>query len=141
MGRPASRFAWKLEALSKIMALHLHRVCRQLRSELGRYFIFKHNTFAMVEPQLFSYLLDSFTNKQKAMIEIIKMDVTESKSLLEWIDSSYFPLRCHNFPPNLKRMVMRDLSGMDAPQREDLISAVSAIPAYKAWKLEIESIC
>jgi hypothetical protein len=61
MCRPSSQFAWSLKHVTESMALYLPLVCRQLRSELGRYFILKFSSVGSTSFEHFLCFLDALT--------------------------------------------------------------------------------
>ncbi|KAF1840535.1 uncharacterized protein K460DRAFT_399453 [Cucurbitaria berberidis CBS 394.84] len=69
MGRPNHQFPWKLEPIEQIMALYLPLVCRQICFEMGKYFVFKFNSFGSTRPGDFHLLMESLTVEQRSMLE------------------------------------------------------------------------
>lgn len=147
MGRPASQFAWKFEPMTEIMAFHLPLVCRQIRSETGKYFTFKFNTFGSTMAADFSQLVARFTDDQKARIETVKMnfdrrDATFSRSVPYLVTvQPGSPFRTLTLLPSLKRLVLRDLSTMNEVEKERLVIDFKKLPEFKRLEVVIESIC
>jgi hypothetical protein len=147
MGRPASQFAWRLEPITKIMALHLPLVCRQIRSETGRYFTFKSNTFGAIMPEHFSQLVERLTPEQRSMIEVAKMNYYWTKRPFRQRRARMVtaqagcPFRVLTDLPNLKRLVLRDLSSLDEKERQQLVGQFRNLPVFERLEVEIQSIC
>jgi hypothetical protein len=147
MARPASQFAWSLEPITKIMALHLPLVCRQIRSETGKYFAFISNTFGAVQPDFFSQLVARLTLEQKSHIEVAKMNFAWNRNPF----GQQRPYMVTAEPgcsfrvllelPNLKRLVLRDLSSMNETEKEHLVREFKKLPRFERFEVEIQSIC
>lgn len=139
MGRPNHQFAWSLKPAAQIMALHLPLVCRQIRSETGKYFAFKFNTFGSTEPQYFKRLIDSLTLEQRRSIEVVKVNYVRGR----WSGSSaearvgYLELR---ELMKLKRVVLRDMDGMDAEATFKAVSGIRLAAGKEGLQVQIERV-
>ncbi|KAF1912559.1 hypothetical protein BDU57DRAFT_522911 [Ampelomyces quisqualis] len=141
VGRPASQLAWKFEPIHKIMALHLPLVCRQISAETGNYFTFKYNSFGTIHTNDFTVLLGRLGSEHIGRIEVVKMNFVRDSDIFRWTADKWFPYRRLLKLPNLKRLVLRDLSTMVEPVKEAVVKELKKSGRFENLEIEIQSIC
>jgi hypothetical protein len=134
-GRPEYPQAWSLEPIIRIMAINLPFTCTQVRHELGEYFAFIFNSFGAMTVSDVSPMLSAFTTGQRNKIEVITTNYMHKGGTRLFDDVVLSML------PNLKRLVLRDLSAMDDRGKEQTLQAFqNSSKNEKAW-IEILDIC
>ncbi|KAJ4372390.1 hypothetical protein N0V83_004164 [Neocucurbitaria cava] len=142
-GRPTSQFAWSLLPISQLLALHLPLVCRQIRAETGKYFVFKFNEWGSTMPEYFELLMGVLTQEQRGRIEVVRinwagMERGAGRRVVAMVDGSEYAalggLR------NLKVVVLRDFGGMDGQMREKVVRVFRELAGKKRLEVRVESI-
>ncbi|CAO2656933.1 Nn.00g057360.m01.CDS01 [Neocucurbitaria sp. VM-36] len=141
MGRPSTQFTWHLYPISQILALHLPLVCRQIRSETGKYFAFKFNSFGATMPEYFALLMESLSAEQRGRIEVVRVNYAglgRDAVARERVTREYAGLAGLG---GLRVLVLRDLGDMDGRGREEAVGEFRRIAGKEGLVVEIERIC
>ncbi|KAH7399503.1 hypothetical protein BKA66DRAFT_451929 [Pyrenochaeta sp. MPI-SDFR-AT-0127] len=141
MGRPDDQFAWNLKPIAQIMAVHLPLVCRQIRSETGKYFAFKFNTFGSTMPEYFKLLMDSLTIEQMNRIEVVKMNHDDGpehyNSYQMGLEVQYEALRTLR---NLRLLVLRDFRAGDESARKATVRKFRRLARNHDLEVVVETV-
>ncbi|CAN9345476.1 hypothetical protein CUC08_Gglean007998 [Alternaria sp. MG1] len=135
-GRSLGQKIWSLKPIKQIMAINLPLACTQIRHELGEYYAFTFNSFGAMTDVGTGPLLQQLTSAQRHRIEVLTSNYAypiENKI-------SYYE-HIFTLVPNLKRLVLRDMTAMKAQEKKNTVDRIRAVCNNKEMEVEILDIC
>jgi hypothetical protein len=118
------------------MAINLPLACTQIRRELGEYYAFTFNSFGAMADVGVGPLLHRLTSAQRHKIEVLTANhAYPIENKISYYDHIF------TLVPNLKRLVLRDMSAMSAQEKKNTIGRLRAACNNKEMKIEILDIC
>jgi hypothetical protein len=135
-GRSLGQKIWSLKPIKQIMAINLPLACTQIRRELGEYYAFTFNSFGAMADVGVGPLLHRLTSAQRHKIEVLTANhAYPIENKISYYDHIF------TLVPNLKRLVLRDMSAMSAQEKKNTIGRLRAACNNKEMKIEILDIC
>ncbi|CAI9625353.1 unnamed protein product [Alternaria burnsii] len=135
-GRSLEQKIWSLKPIKQIMAINLPLACTQIRRELGEYYAFTFNSFGAMTDVDTGPLLQQLTSAQRHRIEVLTSNhAYPIENKISYYDHIF------TLVPNLKRLVLRDMSAMSAHEKKKTIDRLRAVCNNKDMKIEILDIC
>lgn len=135
-GRSLGQKIWSLKPIKQIMAINLPLACTQVHRELGEYYAFTFNSFGATTDVGVGPLLHQLTSAKRHRIEVLTANHAYPIE-----DKIYDYSRIFALVPNLKRLVLRDMSAMSVQEKKNTIDRLRAACNNKEMKIEILDIC
>ncbi|KAB2106887.1 hypothetical protein AG0111_0g4785 [Alternaria gaisen] len=135
-GRSLGQKIWSLKPIKRIMAINLPLACTQIRRELGEYYAFTFNSFGAMTDVGTGPLLRQLSSAQRHRIEVL----TSNHAYPIENKISYYE-HIFTLVPNLKRLVLRDMTAMKAQEKKNTVDRIRAVCNNKEMEVEILDIC